>query len=214
MLYPKLPYSPERDLRPVTVMGSFPMILAVNPSVPANSVHELVAMSKKPGQQVTYSTASVAFQVATEMLKQMSGANLYNVPYKGRNQEMMAVLGSDVQMVILDGALLLLHMQSGKLKALEVTSPKRISLYPSLPTVAESGVSGYALEFWVDLFAPAKTPVEIVNKVQAEVVRIMQKPDVCEKLAKLGIEARGGEMIRAEAVRFAAIIKKAGITEE
>ncbi len=220
VLYPNLSYSPDRDLRPVTIMGSFPLILAVNPALPVTTVRELIDYSRRPEQQLNYSTASVAFQLATEMFKQMSGARLYHVPYKGSSQAMLAVLSGDVQAVILDGAPLVPHMQSGRLRALAVTSATRSPLYPMLPTVAESGVPDYQVELWIGLFAPARTPGEIVAKLQAEIARIMQRPEVREKFARLGIEARGDSteqtaaMIRAEAVRFAAIIRSAGIKPE
>jgi tripartite-type tricarboxylate transporter receptor subunit TctC len=220
VLYPNLAYSPERDLRPVTIMGSFPLILAVNPSLPVTTVRELVDYSRRSDRQLNYSTASVAFQLATEMFKQMSGANLYHVPYKGSSQAMLAVLSGDVQVVILDGAPLVPHMQSGRLRALAVTSATRSPLYPSLPAVSESGVPDYQVELWIGLFAPARTPVEIVARLQGEIARIMQRTEVREKFARLGIEARGDSteqtaaMIRAEAVRFAAIIRAAGIKPE
>jgi len=202
------------------MVGSFPLVLAVNPSVPASSVQELVAYAKANPGKLNYSAGSTAFQVATEMFKQMTGIDVRHIPYKGSAASITAVIAGDVQMTIVDTPPLVPQIKGGKVRALAVTSAKRAGAMPELPTIAESGVPGYEMALWIGVFAPAGTPREIAGKLTAEVVRIVALPDVREKLAGMGVDPLGNtseqaaDWIRREIARYGPVVKAAGITAE
>ena len=216
VLYEKLPYDPLRDFVPISMVGSFPLVLVVNPSVPASSVSELVAYAKANPGKLNYSSGSTAFQVATEMFKQMTGTDVKHIPYKGSAGSITAVIAGDVQMTIVDTPPLVPQLKSGKVKALAVTSAKRSAAMPELPAIAES-VPGYEMVLWIGVFAPAGTPHEIAAKLNAEVVRVVNLPDIREKLAGLGVEPLGNtseqtaDRIRREIARYGPVVKAAGI---
>ena len=216
-IYPKLPYDPVRDLAPVTVLGSIPLVVAVHPSVPANSVRELIALAKSRPGQLNYGTPTVTFQVVIEMFAQMASVQFNRIPYKGSVPTLTGLIAGDVQMVFLDAPPIIPHLRSGKVKALAVTSAERFTAVPDLPTVGESGLPGYEVVFWTGLFAPAGTPREIVSRLQQETVRALQIPATRERLASLAIVPGGipseqfVEQLRAEAARYAAVAKKLNI---
>jgi len=220
VLYAKLPYDSLKDFVPISMVGSFPLVLAVNPSVPASSVQELVAYAKANPGKLNYSAGSTAFQVATEMFKQMTGIDVRHIPYKGSAASITAVIAGDVQMTIVDTPPLVPQIKGGKVRALAVTSAKRARAMPELPTIAESGVPGYEMALWIGVFAPAGTPREIAGKLTAEVVRIVALPDVREKLAGMGVDPLGNtseqaaDWIRREIARYGPVVKAAGITAE
>jgi tripartite-type tricarboxylate transporter receptor subunit TctC len=217
VLYAKLPYDSLRDFVPISMVGSFPLVLVVHPSVPANSVQEFVAYAKANPGKLNYSSGSTAFQVASEMFMQMTGTDVRHIPYKGSAASIAAVMAGDVQMTIVDTPPLVPQIKAGRVKALAVTSARRSSSMPELPTVAESGVSGYEMVLWIGVFAPAGTPGEIVSKLNAEVVRIVKLQDVREKLDGMGVEPVGNtseqmaEWIRREIARFGPVVKAANI---
>src|SRR5712692_4735958 len=161
VLYTKLPYDSLKDFVPISMVGVFPLVLVVHPSLPADSVPELVAYARANPGKLDYSAGSTAFQVATEMLKQMTGTDIRHIPYKGS----AAAIAGDVQMTIVDTPPLVAQIKAGKVKALGVTAAKRAASMPELPTVAESGVPGYEMVLWIGVFAPAGTPREIVSKL-------------------------------------------------
>jgi tripartite-type tricarboxylate transporter receptor subunit TctC len=199
------------------MVGSFPLVLAVNPSVPARSVQELVAYAKANPGKLNYSAGSTAFQVATEMFKQMTGIDVRHIPYKGSAASITAVIAGDVQMTIVDTPPLVPQIKGGRVRALAVTSAKRAGAMPDLPTIAESGVPGYEMVLWIGVFAPAGTSREIADKLNAEVVRIVNLPDIREKLDGMGVDPLGNsseqvtEWIRREIARFGPVVKAAGI---
>ncbi len=218
-LYTKLPYDSLKDFVPISMVGSFPLVLVVNPSVPANSVQELVAYAKANPGKLNYSAGSTAFQVGTEMFKQMTGTDIKHIPYKGSAASITAVMAGDVQMTIVDTPPLVPQIKSGRVKALAVTSAKRSASMPEVPAMAET-VPGYEMVLWIGVFAPAGTPPDIATKLNAEVVRIINLPDVREKLAGMGVEPLGNtqeqmaEWIRREIARFGPVVKAAGIKAE
>ena len=217
VLYAKLSYDPLKDFVPISMVGSFPLVLAVNPSVPARSVQELVAYAKANPGKLNYSAGSTAFQVATEMFKQMTGVDVRHIPYKGSAASITAVIAGDVQMTIVDTPPLVPQIKGGRVRALAVTSAKRAGAMPELPTIAESGVPGYEMVLWIGVFAPAGTPREITGKLNAEVVRVVNLPDIREKLDGMGVEPLGNsseqvtEWIRREIARFGPVVKAANI---
>jgi tripartite-type tricarboxylate transporter receptor subunit TctC len=220
VLYQKLPYDSLRDFVPISMVGSFPLVLVVNPSVPANSVRELLAYAKANPGKLNYSSGSTAFQVATEMLKQMTGIDVRHIPYKGSAASITAVIAGDVQMTIVDTPPLVPQIKAGRVRALAVTSAKRAGAMPELPTIAESGVPGYEMALWIGVFAPAGTPRDVAAKLNSEVVRIVHLPDVHETLAGMGVEPLGNtseqtaEWIRREIAKYGPVVKAADIKAE
>ncbi len=220
VLYRKLPYDSLKDFVPISMVGSFPLVLVVHPSVPANSVQELVAYARANPGKLNYSSGSTAFQVASEMFKQMTGTDIKHIPYKGSAASITAVIAGDVQMTIVDTPPLVAQIKSGRVKALAVTSAKRSASMPELPTVAESGVSGYEMVLWIGVFAPADTPREVAEKLNAEVVRIVKLPEIRERLDAMGVEPLGNtqeqmaEWIRREIARYGPVVKAANIKAE
>src|SRR5712691_89491 len=149
VVYEKLPYDSLKDFVPITMVGLFPLVLVVHPSLPADSVPELVAYARANPGKLDYSAGSTAFQVATEMLKQMTGTDIRHIPYKGSAAAIAAVIAGDVQMTIVDTPPLVAQIKAGKVRALGVTAAKRAASMPELPTVAESGVPGYEMVLWI-----------------------------------------------------------------
>jgi len=219
VLYAKLPYDPLKDFVLIGMVGTFPLVLVVNPGVPAKSVPELIAHLKANPGKLNYSSGSTAFQVATEMFKQMTGTDVKHIPYKGSPASITAVIAGDVQMTIVDTPPLVPQLKSGRVRALAVTSAKRSAAMPELPAVAES-VPGYDMVLWIGVFAPAGTPREVADKLTAEVARIVHLPDIREKLAGMGVEPLGNtseetvEWIRREIERYGPVVKAAGIKAE
>lgn len=217
VLYSKLPYDSLRDFAPVSMIGMFPLVLALNPSMPVNSVQELIAHAKANPGKLNYSAGSTAFQVASEMFKQMTGTDIRHIPYKGSVQAINAVIAGDVQMTIVDSPPALPHVKSKQLKGLAVTSARRAAPAPEIPTLSESGVPGYEVNLWIGAFAPAGTPVDIAARLTNEVMRIVKLPDIREKLAAMGIEPVGdtaeqlARTIRSEIARYGPVVKTANI---
>jgi len=217
VLYTKLPYDSLKDFVPISMVGSFPLVLVVHPSVPANSVRELVAYAKANPGKLNYSSGSTAFQVASEMFKQMTGTDIKHIPYKGSAASLTSVIAGDVQMTIVDTPPLVSQISAGRVKALAVTSAKRASAMSKLPTIAESGVPGYEMVLWIGVFAPAGTPRDIASKLNAEVVRVVGLSDIRERLSGMGVEPLGNtseqmaDWIRREIAKFGPVVKAANI---
>jgi len=220
VLYTKLPYDSLKDFVAISMVGSFPLVLVVHPSVPANSVQELVAYAKANPGKLNYSSGSTAFQVASEMFKQMTGTDLRHIPYKGSAASITAVMAGEVQMTIVDTPPLVSQIRAGKVKAVAVTSAKRASAMPELPTIAESGVPGYEMVLWIGVFAPAGTPRDVAEKLNAEVVRIVRLSDIREKLDAMGVEPLGNtqeqmaEWMRREIAKYGPVVRAANIKAE
>lgn len=190
-LVAKLSYNPITDLVPISLAGSFPMILAVNEASPAKTFNDLVALSKANADKSNYSYPSASFQLVMELVKAKSGLKALNVPYQGSAPSINAVLTQEVQMTLIDSGPIAALVKSGKLRALAVTSEQRLASYPQVPTLKEQGID-LAVNFWSGLLAPAGTPAPIVKRLQEEMARIMALPDVAERMAKLDIRPVGG----------------------
>src|SRR5258705_5948298 len=160
VLYAKLPYDSLKDFVPISMVGSFPLVLVVPPSVPANSVQELVAYAKANPGKLNYSAGSTAFQVASEMFKQMTGTDIKHIPYKGSAASITAVMTGDVQMTIVDTPPLVPQIRAGRVKALAVTSLKRSASMPEVPAMAETAPD-YEMVLWIGAFAPARTTPDV-----------------------------------------------------
>ena len=190
VLVAKLPYNPLTDLAPISIVGSFPLILAVNESSSAKTFKDLVALSKASPDKSNYSYPAASFQLIMELVKAKSGLKALNVPYQGSAPSINAVLTQEVQMTLIDSGPIAALVKSGKLRALAVTSEQRLASYAQVPTLKEQGID-LAVNLWSGLLAPAGTPEPILKRLQEEVTRIMALPDVAERMAKLDIRPLG-----------------------
>jgi hypothetical protein len=218
----KVPYDPVKDFIPIAEIAEAQGVLVVNTSVPAKTVKELIALAKaKPGT-MSYASAGngTAPHIAGELFKQQAGVDLLHVPYKGSGPAMTDTLAGTTQIMFPSLVAATPHIKSGKLRALAVTGSKRSPLYPNLPTVAESGVAGFEITQWYGFFAPAKTPADIVDKLNKEIVAIMKEPDVAKKFADQGADivtgssADFGKLVERELARWSKFIKEAKITAD
>jgi tripartite-type tricarboxylate transporter receptor subunit TctC len=189
-LYAKLPYDSLHDFAPVSMAGSFPLILAVHEAFPAKTLAELVAWSKEEGHKPNYSYPAASFQLIMELVKARSGLRALNVPYKGSAPSINAVMTREVQMTLIDSGPIAPLLKGGKLRALAVTSEQRLPSYPDVPTLKEQGID-LAVNLWTGLLAPAATPAPVVKRLQDEMMRTMALPDVVDRLQKLDIHAIG-----------------------
>lgn len=214
----KVNYDTLRDFTPVSQVAIAPQLLVVHPGVPAKTVKELAELAKaKPGTlNFGSGGAGTLAYSAGELFKMLTGVNMVHIPYKGTIIAVQDLLGGRVQVVFSDMPIALPHANSGKLRALAVTSAKRTPLVPGMPTVAESGVPGYAVDNSWGVFAPARTPKTLVAKLNAEMVRVHALPDVKDRYAGLGLEAISStpaayaNFIQADAAKFAKIIQSTG----
>jgi tripartite-type tricarboxylate transporter receptor subunit TctC len=215
---PQLPYDPLRDLVPVTLVAAVPSVIAVHPSVAARDLRELIALAKSQPGKLTFASAGTgtSVHIAGELLKAMAGVDILHIPYKGGAPALNDVMGGQVSMIIENLPQLLPHVRAGKIRALAVTTRERSAALPDLPAVAEL-LPGYEATTWFGLLAPAGTPQDIVRKVQADVAKIVTLPGVKERLASLGAEVIASTPeafaahLRSELLRFAKVIKDAGI---
>ena len=221
-LQPKLPYDPVRDFTPITQLSKFPNMLAAHPSLPAKTLQEVIALAKaKPGQ-LNYASAGsgTGTHMSAELLKQMTGIDIVHIPYKGGGPAMVATMGGQTQLIFGTTIGLLPHVRTGKLKAIALTSAKRSAAVPDIATFAESGVPGYEHEPWNGMFAPAKMPKTVVVKLNAEVARILQSPEVRKVFEHEGADTVGNSseqfasVIRSETAKWAKLVKAAGIKPE
>ena len=179
-LYPKLPYDPVRDFAPVIWIATTSYVLAVHPSVPVKSVRELIALARaKPGQ-LNYASSGQGSDphLSAELFKLMTRTQMTHIPYSGGNPAAMAAIGGQVDLSFMPTVSGTPYVKSGKMRGLAISTPQRSPVFPELPTIAESGVPGYAAEAWSGLLAPAHTPREIVVKLNAAVAKIVHAPDM------------------------------------
>ena len=216
--YQKLPFDPIKDFAPVTTLTSFAFLVVVHPSVPANSVKELIALAKaKPGA-LNYASGGTGTppHMGAELFKMMAGIDIVHVPYKGA-QATPAVLGGQVQFYVAPFGTTIPHVKSGRFKALAVTGAKRSSLLPELPTVAEAGLPGYEHRVWNGVLAPARTPPAIVAKLAHEVEAVLTTPAIRDGFIAQGVEPGGlgpkefAGLIKRELAKWAKLVKQAGI---
>ena len=221
-LYAKLPYDVTRDFVPITLIATFSNVLVVNPDVPAKTVSELIALAKaKPGT-VSYGSPGTGSQphLGGEFLKLMAGIDIVHVPYNGTAPALKDLLGGQITFMFAQTSAALPQIQSGKLRALGVAGPRRATLLPDVPTIAESGLAGFEAVSWYALLAPAGTPKEIVTKVQADFARVLQMPDIREKLVAQGGDPVGNTpeqlaaQLKSESARYADVVKRANIRAE
>ena len=221
-LYSKLPFEPLTDFVPVTLVNSAPLLLVVHPSVPVQSVKELIAYAKARPGQLNYGSGGVGSTpyLATELLKAMAGIDVVHVPYKGGAPALADLVAGQLTFMIENVPGTMPLVKSGKLRALAITSAQRSPLAPDLPTMAEAGVPDYEMVGWNGVFVAKGTPAEIVARLNSDLAKVLRLPDVKEQMATLGAEPGGdstaafGAFVKAESARWGRIIKERGIRPE
>ena len=223
-LYPKLGYDPIKSFTPITLIGSNPVVLVVNQASPYKSLRDVVAAAKAGKTLSSASAGSGTSQhLALELLKWKAGIQITHIPYKGSGPAITDVMGGQVDMMFDTTVVAGPHIESGKLRALAVTSARRLPSMPNVPTVAESGIPGladYEVTSWQAIFAPAGTPRPIVDRLHAEIGKILKLPDIQERIAKLGMQESDltveqiSAFQKAEVAKWAAVIKAANIKLE
>ena len=215
----KPPYDTMRDFEPVILCFKGANVFAVHPSVPVRNIKELIALAKAQPGQITYATSGPggSNHMSAELLKMMTKIDIQHIPYKGVNPAITDTLGGHVHMAIVGGPSVLPHIQSGRLRAIAISTSKRAAALPDVPTVAEQGVKGYEATNWYGLLAPAKTPKDVVAKLNGAVDSVLKLPEMRERFAAEVLEVVGGSpesfsaFIRAEIDKYAKVIKAAGI---
>jgi tripartite-type tricarboxylate transporter receptor subunit TctC len=218
----KMALDPLSALAPITRVVDVHFVLMANPSLPAANVRELIELAKKRPGEIAYSSSGPggAPHLAMELFKRRAGVELIHVPYKGSSPSISDLIGGRVMLTMDSLVQSLPHLKAGRLKALAVLGPRRTELLPEVPTVAESGLPGYALTNWFGLLAPAGTAKEVLSKLNQDVLRVLKEPDLRKRIADLGADVVGnspeefGAALRAESAQWAEIIKAAHIQAE
>lgn len=221
-LMPKLPFELYKDLQPVTIIGVVPCMLLVHPSLLAKSVQELVAYAKANPGTLTFSSGGNGTipHMGGELLKMRAGLNMTHVPYKGGADAIVALIGGQVQLSIDGGPHVQGHIKSGKLRTLAVATRERLADYPNVPTIAESGFPGFESNVWQSLWVTGGTPAAVVRKISDEAMRALRTAEMTERLLAVGVTPIGNspaeaeKFVRAETVKWSAVIKAAGIKAE
>ena len=217
VMYSKLPYSPTRDFAPVAMVASFPLIAVVNAASPVKSMRELADFARANPAKANYAASTAAFQLTSELFNIQAGIRLENITYKGTNESLSAVIAGDVLATFADSGPASGAIRGGKVRALAVTAPKRMTAFPDLPTTAEAGFPELDVQLWAGLFAPAGTPPAIVKKLEDELVKALKHPDTLQRFNTLTVNAGGasgaelGGIVGTEIARWGAVAKKANI---
>jgi tripartite-type tricarboxylate transporter receptor subunit TctC len=213
-------YDPVRDFTAVSLVSRVPQVLVVNPSLPANSIAELIALAKSRSGQLSYASAGVGGtgHVAAELFNRMAGVKMLHIPYKGNAQALVDLLGGQVDLMFDQVSTSVSHVRAGKLRALGVTSKTRSSLFPDVPTIDEAGLKGYEDVTWNGVMAPAGTPAPIVQRLYAEIVKAVGNAELRRRFAERGIElgasasaAEFAAYLQGEVSSFAKLAKEANL---
>jgi tripartite-type tricarboxylate transporter receptor subunit TctC len=221
-LYSKLPYDLARDLAAVAEIASFPSAIVLHPSLPANSVKELIALARARPGQLSFGSAGNGSpnHLSLELFQTMAGVRMVHVPYKGSGQLVGDLLAGQVQLASMGLPVAVPHVQSGKLRAIAVTGASRSPLLPEVPTVSEAGLPGFEVTSWYGVFAPAGLPADIVAKLNSEIGSAVTAAEVKERLAALGAEPsvkspdQFGRYVRQEITKWAKVVKDSGAKAE
>jgi tripartite-type tricarboxylate transporter receptor subunit TctC len=219
-LYKDLPFDPINDLAPVTLVVNGLSVLVVNPDLPVKSVGELIAHAKANPGQLSFSSAGSGTDthLAGELFKSMTGTTMVHVPYRGGAPALVDLLAGRVQLAFASVATTISAIQTGKLRAIAMTGKNRFEGLPGVPTISESGVPGYEINNWYGIFVPANTPQDIIQRLNTETIKILQKPDVRAKLIAAGLEpiwstpAEFSDYVRAETAKWRKIVVDSGAT--
>ncbi len=217
-LYTKLPYNTERDFTPVIFAGSTPNVLVVHPSVPVTSIATLIALAKAKPAQLNYAStgSGTSNHMSMELFKMMTNTDIVHVPYKGSAPALTDLMGGHVMMIFDNTPNVVPHIKTNRMRAIAVTSLKRSSFVPAVPTVDESGVPGYEVLVWFGVVAPAAVPREIIAKLNGEINKILLMPDVRERFLAGGVEPVGGtpekfgEHLKVEIAKWGKVVKATG----
>ena len=221
-VFPKIPFDTVKDFQPITKLGDAALVLVAHPSVPAKTFAELLAYSKSnPGKlSFGHSGTGGTTHVAGELLKQRTGLDMLHIPYKSGGQAVVDAIGGQVPLAYSAVAGAHAHVKSGKLVGIGVSSQKRISSLPDVPTFIEQGVAGFEAVSWVGILVPMKTPRPVVDRLYRDIAFVLKEPDVRERFATLGIEPAGntpeqfGEQIRNDLARWGKVVEQAKIKVE
>ena len=221
-LFAKMPFDPIRDLAPVTLAASTPNVLVVHPSLPAGTLQELIALARaRPGElNFASSGQGTPAHLAGELFNSMAGVRLIHVPYKGAAPALTDVLSGQVQIMFSTMPPALPHVKDGRLRALAVASLKRSPAMPELPTLDEAGLPGFEANTWHGVMVPAGTPGAIISTLHREIVAILHRPDVIERLSSQGAEPVGGTpeefaaYIKSETIKWAKVVRESGAKAE
>ena len=221
-LYKQLSYDPVKDFAPVSMVADLPLLLLVHPSVPANSVQELIALAKSQPGKLNFSSSGAggSMHVAAELFKSMAGVDMVHIPYKGGAPAVADLISGQVPLSFATVLETIQFVKAGKVRALAVTNNRRSVALPDLPTISESGLPGYQSISWLALFAPAGTPKDIVNKASIETMRILKLPDVRERLLAQGAEPIGSTpeqlatILAGDIAKYARVIRESGYKPE
>jgi len=217
-LFSKLPYDPMKDLAPVSLIGTSPLYLVAHPSVPANTLKELVAYAKAHPGKLNYGSSGIGsiHHLATEALKAGFGIDIVHVPYKGTGQSVPALLGGQVALLYSALPSIAGHLKDGRVKILAISSAQRSPQTPEVPTVAESGIPGYDYVAEIGMLAPAGTPRVIIQRLAGEMAKVVKQPDVLQRFTQLGIDAVGStpeaydKQNKADFDKYARLVKASG----
>jgi tripartite-type tricarboxylate transporter receptor subunit TctC len=221
-IYRKLPYDVVRDLAPIMLIGVVPQVLVVHPSLPAWTTREFIALAKSRPGEINYGSGGVGStgHLAGELLQSSAGIRMIHVPYKGAGPAAVDVIAGQIHALFTSSVNALQHARTGRVRVLGVSTAKRVSAMPDVPTIAESGVPGYELMTWYGLLAPANTPRVAIDRLNQETAAVIKLPDVLARLQADGVEPVAGtpgqftDLIGTELVRVAKIVKGAGIQAE
>ena len=215
----KLTFDPATDLVPVSELTSIPLMLVVHPSVPATNLKELVALIKANPGKWDYATsgAGTSPHLATEMFKSVAGIDMVHVPFKGNAEAMNAFLGGHIKIYFAQVPAVLQHVKTGAVRPIAVTTDKRLSYLPDVPTIAELGYPSYEITSWQGMFAPAGTPKDVVSKIAGETIRMLKTPEISERIAREGSDPVGttpeefSKRFKSEISKWAKVAKEAGM---
>jgi tripartite-type tricarboxylate transporter receptor subunit TctC len=217
-LYEKLSFDPVKDFTPVSLLASTPNIVTVHPSLPVKNMRELIALAKATKGGINYGSAGngTTSHLAAELLRSMAKIELVHIPYKGTTGALIALLGGEAPLMLAPALTVLPQIQAGKLRALAITSTRRSSVLPNLPTVAESGLPGFEASQWYGVLLPAGASAEIIGRLNREIVAVLKLPEVSEALARDGTIAIGSTpaefaaYLRSEIDKWAKVVKASG----
>ncbi len=218
-VYRKMPYDPERDLAPVTLVAVSPLVLVANPSLPVKNVKEFIALAKKRPGEISYASGGAGgpHHMAGEWMKLLAKIDIIHVPYRGGGPLLVDLMGGHVHSAIAALPVVAQHVKSGKLRALAVTSAKRSPAIPEVPTLDESGLRGLDVSQWWGVLVPTGTPRDIIAKLRVEFVEMVKLPDIKARMAELGAEPVGssseqfGELIRTDIAKYRRVAKEAKV---
>jgi tripartite-type tricarboxylate transporter receptor subunit TctC len=218
-LYPRLPFDPIKDFSAVTLIATSPLLLVLNPSLPAKTVKEFVALAQSRTAKLNFASGGPAGipHLAAELFKMMAHVDLVHIPYKGMGLALTDLIGAQVDLLFSTPVASLPYVKSGRLRGIAGTGAVRSLAFPDIPTIAEAGYPGYEAGTWYALLAPAGTPRQAINRLNAEVLKIIQVPDLRERLADLGVEFVGStpeaciESIKSELRKWSLVIKQSNI---